>query len=242
MNTKNWISLISGAGLLLAASPLMANTIDNINVPTSPGNHVYNGSLTGQRAGSIGDTTSGEGTINGIDQGGGPPNICGSGNCALHYEFSGFKLDRVAESGTVGLFTGGQVTFTANGSQNFLTATPDPLPADPTTAFDDTQYTLIATKVTGAQQNGAFGLLSVTSGDAFSLLDNNGYHNGGGGMSDLLFNTSWAPTNGDFNGSNDIHFMVSSSPSVPGPSGLGLLVFGLGLIGFGTAVRRRKNA
>lgn len=178
--------------------------------------------------------------INGIDQGMGAPGLCASGSCSLQYNFSGYTLAKVTNGGTTGFFTGGTVTFTANGSQNFLTATADFLSPDASTSVDDTQYTLKATKATGNGQNGAFGLLSVTGGDAFSLLNRNNYSNGGGGFSDLLFNTSWSPTDGEFNGSNDVHFKVASTP-VPEPSELGLLAFGLGLIGFGAAYRRRKN-
>src|SRR5699024_11040973 len=158
------------------------------------------GSLQGNRALSIGAITSGGGTINGIDQGMGPSNICASGSCMLQYHFSGFKLVDITDNGTVGLFTGGLVNFTANGGETFLTAKADYLPSDPNTDFDDTMYTLIATKVTGAGQNGAYGVLSVTGGDASSLLDNNSYPNGGGSKSDLLFNTSWSPIGPKFAG------------------------------------------
>lgn len=241
MNTKSLTYLISGAGLLLAASPLMAATVDNINVPTTPGDHAYFGSIMGNRALSIGDTISGHGNLTGIVGG---PSLCASGStCSLTYSFSDYTLDNVTNGGTRGFFTGGEVTFTANGSQTFLTTEADPLPVDPSTNVDDTQYTLIATKTTGADQNGAFGLLSATGGDAFSVLNRNNYANGGGGFSDLLFNTSWTPTQtgGDFQGSADVHFQVSPSP-VPEPSELGLLALGLALIGGGVAVRRRKNA
>lgn len=244
MKTKTLTFLATGAGLLLAASPAMAVVIDDVVIPTSPGDHYFVGNIEGTRATGIGDSISGGGQIYAFD-GQEASTLCTTGSCDLQYSFSGYTLANITNGGTTGFFTGGQVTFTIDG-ETFLTAEADRLPSDPVTSVDDTQYTLIATKATAAEQNGAFGLLSVTGGDAASVFDTDSYDNGEGGLSDLLFNTSWTALiseEGDqiFKGSNDIHFSMPSI-SVPEPSQLGLLILGLGLIGAGVAVRRRKDA
>lgn len=235
MNTKNMTSLVAGAGMLLAASPVLATTVDNITFPTNSGQHVFAGTVTENVVTKTGSELTGDGTINTID--GGPlSDACASGSCSLTYKFGGYTLENMTD--TQAQFSGGHVNFYANGNMDdpFLTTTAD--------LEENSKYTLEGTLHNSGQaaQNTAVGLLSVTGGSAASIFDNDTYDNGDGGKSDLLFNTSLSPS-GDmtFSGSADAHYTKPGGAAVPEPGDLAILAFGLGLVGFGATLRRRKN-
>lgn len=243
MKIKTVSSILAGTGLLAAsASPAFAVVVDGIDIPTSPGQHVFAGTISQNITTTVGDQLTGSGDINTFD---GSTAYCASGvSCSLSYTFSGFTLaditlpSEAADNTGTANFTGGQVTFYANGdtANPWLTLTAD--------TELGSEYTLEGTLTnanTPQAQNTAVGLLSVTGGTAAEYFDNDTYQNGDGGMSDLLFNTSLSPqTDMIFTGSADAHY-VSGPSEVPEPGALAMLGLGLTLVGFGASYRRRKH-
>jgi len=231
-------SLVVGAGLLLAASPSFAVTIQNVTFPEF-GIHTFSGSASENIAPNVGDILTGNGRIALID---GNPLCSMPSTCDLTYTFGGFEVAVIEPPTTnpaTALFTGGFVDFFVNGdtANPFLTTVADPLASN-------SAYTLRGTLFDGttdqARNTATEGLLSVTGGAAAQFLDTNGFINGLGGLSDLEFNASLSKiSDAIFSGSVDATYR--SVADVPEPSELAVLGLGLVLVGSGVAYRRRSH-
>lgn len=241
MQLFNYKTLVLGAGLFLTAAPAFATTINNIDFPGTPGQHVFAGTAVQNVVLEPGQKLTGYGQVTTIE---GYTSFCASGNsCQLTYSFGGFNLEEITP--TTANFSGGYVDFYTNEDGLY-----DPTDGSTATSGDLFLSTVADAYASGftlegkfvnsgtpQAQNTATGLLSVTGGPAESFFDNDSYESGDG-LSDLLFNSSFSPE-GEliFTGSADAHYVKD----VPEPTELAMLGLGIALIGVGLQYRRRKD-
>jgi hypothetical protein len=246
-------ALITGVigGAMLMAGQAVADPISVDGIQFETGSVFHAAELYENMISAPGDTLMGYGRIDSINS---HKNYCaGGGNCELTFTFGDYTVDHIDANHVT--FTGGQVMLYADSSANFnasdrATAADGDLFLSTTGhAYTDTDTgrtgTLIATGsnlTTGQAQGSGVGYLDVVGGDAQQYFNTDTFNDFMGGTTDLQFNSTFSPnacsnaTDQPICGSG---LLKSVTRAVPEPGALGLM--GLGLLGVGFGVRRRRG-
>jgi hypothetical protein len=178
----------------------------------------------------------------------------GNSNCELTFTFSGYTETDVEPNNNV-TFTGGQVMFYADSSANF-NASDRATAADGELFLQTTGHTyydvdsgrtgtLLSTGSnigTDQEQINGVGYLDVVGGDAAQYFNTNTFDDYNDGLADLQFNTTMTPNSCDNTTTAALcgtGLVKGNATNVPEPGTLGLM--GLGLVGLGFGVRRRRR-
>lgn len=195
------------------------------------------------------DTLSGFGLVTGMNNTF-PADFCPSG-CQLTYEFGGFQLASVVSVGTDTFlgFTGGWINFhvdstTAYDGDDKASATDgsDWLMLAGRSSFSSLHginTTINATLSTfggGTDTGTGNGLLDVIGGVAMDVLDTNGEAQG----ADMVFSTSFQPIPGGATPDGLELFGTADFRGNAVPESSSIALLGLGLLGFGASIRRKK--
>lgn len=265
MLNKKSIALALGCALALGASgAALATPIVVDGIQFNSGAVFQSAQLYETQVSSDGDVLSGYGMINSIN---GNTNYCAgvAYGCQLTFTFTGYTATSLSSSQAV--FTGGTVTFYASNSRTFDPSNPASaaqgsvfLTTTGHTFTDDVSGntgTLISSANVGSFLTSQFqgdgkGLLDVMigGGDAAKFFNTNTFTDNQGGFADVQFISDFSP-NGCENSGNSAPYVICGSGSaksfammpvaVPEPAELGLLGFGLGVMGFFMWRRRKEN-
>ena len=225
-------------GLVSVASASVVN-IGGVSLPL--GSQTFSGNLFEGVVANPGDTLSGYGQITSL---GSNTNFCtgGFGTCSLTYTFDNYTLASIDGSGNA-VFTGGEVKIYVQGTSAPIVTSVNSTNASSGTLWLD----LVAAQnaagdtLTGSLAGNGFptggGFLSVTgSALANNVFDTNAYTGAGSPLgtlvspADIAFTTSISGANGptpfSLSGSS-----TGSYLAVPEPSDLGMMGFGLLMVG-----------
>lgn len=248
------VAIVAAAfgGAMLMASQAIADPITVDGIQFESGAVFHAAELYENAVSATGDELKGYGRVDSINSN---LDYCAGGaNCELTFTFGGYTVNSIG--GATAAFEGGQIMFYADSAADFdasdrATAKNGALFLS-TTGHDyqDTDSgatgTLLATGSNlasdQAQGNGV-GYLDVTGGDAAQYFDTDTFEDFLGGTTDIQFNSTFSPNACDNTTTSQpicgTGNMKSVAEAVPEPGALGLM--GLGLLGLGFGVRRRRR-